>query len=71
MKKGYQSKGGRAKKPREYLKHVDAAMIKRLRDKDGPPFSTIAKVVAEETGYLLSDTTIKRLYYEKRSGFGT
>ncbi len=70
IKKGYQSKAGRAKKPREYLKHVDAAMIKRLRDKNGLPFSTIARAVAEETGYLLSGTTIKRIYYGKRNGVG-
>ncbi|GMT44069.1 MAG: hypothetical protein IEMM0003_0888 [bacterium] len=69
IKKGYQSKAGRAKKPREYLKHVDAAMIKRLRDENGLSFTAIAKVAAEKTGYRLSDTTIKRMYYGRRSGF--
>jgi len=70
IKKGYQNKAGRAKKPREYLKHVDVDMRKRLRDEDRLPFNAIAKAVAEETGYRLSDMTIKRIYYGRRSGFG-
>jgi len=49
-KMGYQSRAGRAKKPREYLKHVDVAIIKRLKDKDRLSFSAITKIVMKKTG---------------------
>jgi len=66
-KMGYQSKAGRAKKPREYLKHTD--LIRKLRNTDHLTFAAIADTIEKETGYQLSILTIRRIYYGKRSGF--
>jgi len=64
--KGLQSKAGKAKKPREYLKHIDIKTIKFLREKKNMSYPAIAKEVAKKTGYALSWSTIRRLYLGKR-----
>ncbi|GEM_PF-3504609 len=66
IEKGLQSKAGKAKKPREYLKHIDIKTIKVLREENNMSYSAIAKEIAKKTGYTLSWNTIRRLYLGKR-----
>ncbi len=69
IEKGYQSKAARAKKPREYLKYTD--LVRKLRDTDHLTFVAITNIIEKETGFKLSELTIRRTYYGKRTGFRT
>ncbi len=69
IEKGIQSKAAKSlRKPREFRKVITQEMVSGLRGK-GLSFLAIKKEIARLTGYHISETSIKRIHYGKRTKF--
>ncbi|MGA1847615.1 hypothetical protein [Deferribacter abyssi] len=71
IEKGLQSKAAKAKKPHKETQKAKQYenYIKQLRDEKGLSFVKIRDILKKEFNIEVSDTTVKRIYYGKRSNW--